>query len=379
MTDVTSDILIIGAGIAGASAAAELSRTHRVLLLERESMPAYHSTGRSAALFSEIYGGAPVRALSRASRDFLFNPPPGFTEHPLVRQRGSLYIASDAQLAALESFVRNPDVQQAVHRIAAGEALRLCPILRREYVRAAVIEPDASDVDVHALHEGYLRLFRNRGGTLVTDADVQTLDRRGGHWHVITNAGAFAAPIVIDAAGAWADDVARKAGARAQAIQPMRRTALLIELPANQNPDAWPMTIDIEETFYFKPDAGLLLISPADETPVDPCDVQPEELDIAIAVDRVEKATTLKVNRIRKKWAGLRSFSPDRAPVIGFDPDCAGFFWLAAQGGYGIQTAPAASALTAALIRNEVLPQQFDGFQPASVSPARSHAVRQNA
>lgn len=379
MTDVASDILIIGAGIAGASAAAELSRTHRVILLERESMPAYHSTGRSAALFSEIYGSAPVRALSRASREFLFNPPPGFTEHPLVKRRGSLYVASDAQLAELEAFVGNPDVQQAVHRITAKEALRLCPILRPEYVRAAVIEPDASDVDVHALHEGYLRLFRSRGGTLVTDANVQTLEHRNGRWHAATGAGAFSAPVVIDAAGAWADDVARKAGAKMQAIQPMRRTALLIELPAGQNPDPWPMTIDIEETFYFKPDAGLLLISPADETLVDPCDVQPEELDIAIAVDRVEKATTLKINRIRKKWAGLRSFGPDRAPVIGFDPDCAGFFWLAGQGGYGIQTAPAAAALTAALIRNEALPAQFDGFQPASVSPARSHAVHQNA
>jgi D-arginine dehydrogenase len=379
MSDLSSDIVIIGAGIAGASAAAELSRTHKMILLERESMPGYHSTGRSAALFSEIYGGAPVRALSRASREFLFNPPDGFTAHPLVKPRGSLYVASTAQRASLDTFLANPDVQQSVHRIRREEALAACPILRPEYVDAAILEPDASDVDVHALHDGYLRLFKKRGGTLITSAEVRTLDRRNGAWIVATAAGTFRAPTIVNAAGAWADDVATKAGAAPQGIQPRRRTALLVELPAGQNPDAWPMTIDIDETFYFKPDAGLLLVSPADETAIDPCDVQPEEMDIAIAIDRVERATTLKINRIRKKWAGLRSFGPDRSPVIGFDPSLAGFFWLAGQGGYGIQTAPAAALLAATLVRGEALPQSFDGFNPASVSPARFHATRKNA
>jgi len=379
MSGAASDILVIGAGIAGASVAAELSATHRVTLLEREAMPGYHSTGRSAALFSEIYGGPPVRALSRASRDFFFSPPPGFTEYPLVKPRRALYIANPHQLPALDSFAANPDVKPAVHRIDAAAALKACPILRPEAVAAAVIEPDASDVDVHALHDGYLRLFRKRSGTLITDANVHTLERRGRQWRATTGAGVFEAPVVVNAAGAWADDIAAKAGAERQRIQPRRRTALLVELPAGCDADAWPMTIDVEETFYFKPDAGLLLISPADETAVDACDVQPEEIDIATAIDRVERVTTLKVQRIRKKWAGLRSFGPDRAPVIGFDPDADGFFWLAGQGGYGIQTAPAAAKLAAALIRGEELPPQVDGFDPVSVSPARFHATWENA
>lgn len=370
MSDRSSDILMIGAGIAGASAAAELSSTHRVTLIERENAPGYHSTGRSAALFSEIYGGAAVRALSRASRDFLFAPPAGFTDVVLVKKRGALYAASAAQIGALEVFLQNPDVAKGVRRISSEEALRLCPILRRDFVRAAVIEPDASDVDVNALHQGYLRLFKARGGTLATNAEVQSLERRGKRWHAATRNGAFDAAIVVNAAGAWADNIASGAGAEPQAITPLRRTALVIEMP-DLDFMSWPMTIDIEETFYFKPDAGLMLISPADETPVAPCDAQPEELDIAIAIDRFEKATTLKVEGVRRKWAGLRSFSPDRAPVIGFDPDCAGFFWLAGQGGYGIQTAPAAAALAAALIRGEALPHSLAGFDLMSVSPRR--------
>ncbi|HEX2589852.1 MAG TPA: FAD-dependent oxidoreductase, partial [Rhizomicrobium sp.] len=261
MSDTSSDILIIGAGIAGASAAAELARTHRVILLERESMPGYHSTGRSAALFSEIYGDAPVRALSRASRDFLFNPPAGFAEHPLVKLRGSLYVASKTQLASLATFAAQPDVGNAIREISAAEALALCPALRPDYVAAAIIEPDASDVDVNSLHQGFLRLFKYRGGVLVTDADVRNLERKGARWHVTTAAGDFDAAAVINAAGAWADMVAQLAGAKPKGIQPRRRTALLAELPGI-NPDPWPMTIDIDESFYFKPDAGLLLISP---------------------------------------------------------------------------------------------------------------------
>jgi D-arginine dehydrogenase len=370
MSQHSSDIIIVGAGIAGASAAAELARTHQVVLLERENMPGYHSTGRSAALFSEIYGEAPVRALSRASREFLFNPPAGFTEYPLVKRRGSLYIANADQLASLAGFAAEPDVGSAIHAITPQQALAACPVLRPEYVRAAVLEPDASDVDVHALHQGFLRLFKQRGGVLVTDANLQRLSHGNAQWHAVTSAGEFRADVVVNAAGAWADNVAILAGVRPQKIQPCRRTAVLAELPG-LNPDPWPMTIDIDETFYFKPDAGLLLISPADETPVEPCDVQPEELDIALAIDRVEQATTLKITRLRRKWAGLRSFAPDRLPVIGFDAGCSSFFWLAGQGGYGIQTAPGAAQLAATLVRGGPLPAELDGFDPGWVSPHR--------
>ncbi|HEY2068409.1 MAG TPA: FAD-binding oxidoreductase [Rhizomicrobium sp.] len=369
----TFDIVVIGAGIAGASVAAELAHTHRVAILERENAPGYHSTGRSAALFSEIYGNGVVRALSRASRDFFYAPPDGFAEQPLVKPRGSLYIARAEQMRHLEEFAANTDLAGSIRRIAPEEARRICPILRPEYVAAALIEDDAADVDVDALHQGYLRQFRKLGGTLLLDQDVRTLSHRGGEWQVETREGTFRAAIVINAAGAWADAMAEKAGATALHIQPRRRTAVLVELPAGMVPDAWPMVIDIGEAFYLKPDAGLLLISPADETPTPPCDVQPEEFDVAVAIDRVEQATNLTINRIRKRWAGLRSFAPDRSPVIGFDSAQPGFFWLAGQGGYGIQTAPAASKLAAALVRGEPLGAELSGIV-TSLSPERFRA-----
>jgi len=372
MSDHKADILIIGAGIAGASAAAELARTHRVMMLERESAPGYHSTGRSAALFSEIYGNEVVRELSRASRPFFFDPPKNFPSRTLVRKRGSLHIASAAQRPALDAFADNPDVKDAVKRVSQEKALALCPILRPEAVAEGVLEAAASDVDVHALHDGYLRLFRHEGGTLATDAGVTALSWRNKSWTATTTAGTFSAPIVINAAGAWADQVAKLAGAAPQRIEPRRRTALLVEVPEAKAIDSWPMVIDIDESFYMKPDAGLLLVSPADETPIEPCDVQPEELDVAVAIDRLERATTLQVTRVRKKWAGLRSFSPQRTPVIGFDPGAQGFFWLAGQGGYGMQTAPAIAALVAGVIRGDALLASLTGFDARRVAPVRS-------
>lgn len=381
MSTSNFDILVIGAGIAGTSVAAELSRTHRVAVLEREEFPGYHSTGRSAALFSEIYGNSVVRALSRASRNFFYAPPVGFATHALVKPRGSLYIAREQQLPQLDKFAQNTDLAGSIRRVSREEALRLCPILRPDYVSAALIEDDAADVDVNELHQGYLRQFRAAGGTLVVDADVKTLSRHNGQWIVETGTGTFTAPVIVNAAGAWADVIASKAGAAPLKIHPCRRTALLAELPQGIIADAWPMVIDIDETFYMKPDAGLLLISPADETPVTACDVQPEEFDIAVAIDRVEQATSLKVTRIRRRWAGLRSFAPDRSPVIGFDPATPGFFWLAGQGGYGIQTAPAAARLAASLLRGET-PADLKDISLEQLSPrrfepraaARSHA-----
>ena len=370
MNTSSFDILIIGAGIAGASVAAELARTHRVAILEREDHPGYHSTGRSAALFSEIYGNGVVRALSRASRDFFYNPPAGFAQHPLVKPRGSLYIARQEQILQLEEFTRNADLAGSIRRLSREEALRACPVLRPEYVAAAVFEDDAADVDVNELHQGYLRQFKAAGGTLLVNADVQSLFNRDGKWIAQTGAGEFSAPIVVNAAGAWADTVAGKAGATPLKIKPRRRTALLAELPGGISADAWPMVIDIDESFYLKPDAGLLLISPADETLVPPCDVQPEEFDVAVAVDRVEQATTLAITRIRRRWAGLRSFAPDRSPVIGFDGALPGFFWLAGQGGYGIQTAPAAARLAASLLRGDAK-SEFDAALIAQLSPNR--------
>jgi len=371
MTAQSFDIAVIGAGIAGASVAAELARTHRVVVLEREDFPGYHSTGRSAALFSEIYGNAAVRALSRASRDFFYAPPQGFTGHPLVRKRGALHIASAQQLQSLENFAANADLASSIRRVTREEALGACSILRPDYVAAGVIEDDAADVDVHALHQAYLSQFRARGGTLIVNAQARSFLHRTGEWHIETAAGLVRAPLVVNAAGAWADAVAKSAGAAPLFIQPCRRTAVLVELPPDMRGDAWPMVIDIDETFYMKPDAGLLLISPADESAVDPCDVQAEEIDVATAIDRIEHATSLQIRRVRKRWAGLRSFAPDRSPVIGFDAVLPGFFWLAGQGGYGIQTAPAVARLAASLLRDGAAPAEFADIYLSQLSPQR--------
>lgn len=372
MSRSTLEIILVGAGIAGASAAAELARTHRVALLEGEDAPGYHSSGRSAALFSETYGGAPVRALSRASREFLFAPPQGFSATPLVRRRGALHVATASQAPALEQFLLQRDVLDRIRRVGPDEALELCPALRPEAAGAGgAYEQEAADIDVHALHQGYLRQFRERGGVLITHAPVTGVERLGANWLVRSGAGEFQASILVDAAGAWADPVAALAGVRPLGIRPCRRTIALAQVSPAASLRHWPMIIGIDESYYFKTDTDLLLISPADETPVDPCDVQPEDIDVAIAVDRVERATRLTIDKVRRAWAGLRSFAPDRSPVIGFDTDAPQFFWLAGQGGYGIQTSPAAAALAAALIRGEELPPALAGFDPGWVVPAR--------
>jgi D-arginine dehydrogenase len=373
MSIETADVVVIGAGIAGASAAANLARTLKVVVLERESFPGMHSTGRSAALFSEIYGSAPVRALSRASRDFLYAPPAGFAEAEIVRPRGALHIASAEQLPALDAFAALPDIAPAVRRLDAEECRAECPILRQDYVAAGVLESASADIDVDALHQGWLKELRGLGGRVVTDAEVTGLRREGGEWIVETPQLTVKAPVVVNAAGAWADRVADLAGARRIGLEPRRRTGVIVEAPEGSDSQAWPMVIDIDEAFYFRPDAGALMLSPADETPSEPCDAQPEELDIAIAVDRVMTATTLDVRRIRRSWAGLRSFVADRTPVAGFAADAPGFFWLAGQGGYGIQTAPAMGELAAALVRGEGLPAALaeHGVRAEELSPDR--------
>jgi D-arginine dehydrogenase len=375
MSIESADVIVIGAGIAGASAAAMLADTHKVVVLERESFPGMHSTGRSAALFSEIYGSAPVRALSRASRDFLSAPPAGFADAPLVRPRGALHIATAAQLGALEAFANLPDVAPAVRRLTGEEARALCPILREDVV-AGVLETASADIDVDALHQGWLRQLRAKGGQVVVNAGVTGLEREGDRWRVETTAGTFAASVVVNAAGAWADRVADLAGARRIGLSPCRRTAMIVDAPEGLESHLWPMVIDVDEQFYFRPDAGALLLSPGDETPCEPCDAQPEELDIAIAVDRVMNATTLEVRRIRRSWAGLRSFVADRTPVVGFAPDATGFFWLAGQGGYGIQTAPAVGRLATALVRGEGVPDDLarHGVAASDVAPERLNA-----
>ncbi len=372
MTDC--DFLIIGAGIAGTSAAYELAPHGKVIVLEAEAAPAYHSTGRSAAQFLETYGNAVVRGLTRASRPFYESPPPGFGEHDLLSARPALYIARADQLeklAQLEAEVRR--LTPEIARLSAEEARALVPVLRDGYVAAGLMEPAAMDIDVHALHQGYLKGLRQRGGMMVVNAEVQALSRAARAWQVETKAGRYSAPVVVNAAGAWSEQLGALAGAAAIGLQPKRRTVITFDGPDALDCRSWPVVADIGEQFYFKPDAGRILASPADETPVPPCDVQPEELDVAITVDRLETATTLQVRRIAHKWAGLRSFVADKSLVIGFDEGLEGFFWLAGQGGYGIQTAPAAAQVAAALITDGKLPDDVAAFgvKTEDLAPAR--------
>ena len=368
-----SDFIVIGAGIAGASVAAMLAEEATVVLLEREDYPGFHSTGRSAALFSEIYGNEAVRALSRASRAFFIDPPAGFSTTALVKQRGSLFLASETQLDKLEAFAALPDIAPMTRRLSVAEMIELCPVLRPDFIAGGLLEPASTDIEVHELHQGYLRLFKQRGGRLITEAGVDSLEMIDGGWTVRAGSQTLQAPVVINAAGAWADAVAALAGITPIGLQPYRRTAVLVDPPEGAAIEHWPMMIDIEEEFYVKPDAGLLLVSPADETPMDPCDVQPEELDIATAIYRAEEAMALDVRRTKRSWAGLRSFVADRTPVVGFDPDAEGFFWLAGQGGYGIQTAPALARAAAALALRRDLPADLlaEGVRQADIAPDR--------
>lgn len=358
-----ADFLVIGGGIAGASIGFFLAPHGRTVLLERESQPGYHSTGRSAALFLESYGTPQVRALTRASRAFFDTPPGGFGEHPLLGPRGCMLVAAPGQEAELEAhwdLLRSmtPDAR----RLSAEEALARVPVLRRDRLIGAVLEPDASDMDVHAIHQGYLRGLRRAGGQVVCDAEALAITRAGGEWEVATRGGTFRAPVVINAAGAWADGVAELAGVPTIGLQPKRRSAFTFAPPAGVDTRGWPCLISADESWYVKQDAGMLLGSPANADPVPPQDVQPEELDIATAIDRIQEMTTLEIRRPARTWAGLRSFVADGDLVGGFDPAAPGFFWVAAQGGYGIQTSPAMGEACAALARGLPLPERIAGF-----------------
>jgi D-arginine dehydrogenase len=378
------ELLIVGGGIAGAAAGYFLAghypaERRRVVLIEREAAPGYHSTGRSAALFTENYGSRPIRALTRGSRPFFEAPPPGFGEHPLLTPRGVLMVSPRGErdrfaAAFAEGRLSAPGLQE----IGAAEARRRVPVLDADWLGDAMFEPAAMDIDVHALHQGFLRGITAHGGRIVADAEARAIRRVGGEWRVETPAGSFAAPVLVNAAGAWADEVARLAGVAPVGLVPKRRTAFTIDPPEGAGaaggwPADWPMVIDVAESFYFKPEAGRLLVSPADETPVPPCDVQPEEIDIAEAAARLEAATTIRVRRIARKWAGLRSFVADKNPVAGFAPGAEGFFWLAGQGGYGIQTAPSLGRLAAALVAGEGVPADLAalGVEAGALAPER--------
>ena len=369
------DVALIGAGIAGASLAYRLAGERSVLLLERESQPGYHATGRSAAMFMESYGPPAVRALTRASRAFYEQPPDGFGEAPLLTPRGVLYLATHGQEALLEEMKRTLAASGSVlERLDAGEALARVGCLRPEVVHGALYEHGAQDIDVNALHQGFLRGMRGRGGELRTGAHVIAAQRSNERWTLrLADGEAVHAQAVVDAAGAWADEVAALFGAAPIGLVPHRRSAFTFKAPVGSDVSGWPAVVGVDESYYFKPDAGQLLGSPANADPTVPHDVVPEELDIALGIHQIEAVTTLTIRRPASTWAGLRSFVRDGEMVIGWDEHCPGFFWLAGQGGYGIQSAAGASELAASLLRGAALPSELvrHGVELRALYPQR--------
>jgi D-arginine dehydrogenase len=339
------DIAIIGAGMAGASLAAEIGGRASVLLLEAEDQPGYHSTGRSAAFWSESYGGPAVQPLTTASGPFLRDG--GF-----LSPRGSLHIAEPEGQGALDALARDLGGAVELRPLVGREVADMVPGLRPQWT-SALLEPTCADIDVAALHAFYLAAARRSGTEVLTNAALVAAERGGAGWRLTTRAGEIVARVLVNAAGAWADPVANLAGTQPLGIRAYRRTMvqLRIDPPA---PADLPLVIDALGRFYFKPEAGgRLWLSPHDETECEPSDCAPEEYDIALAIDRLEKAVTWKVDCVERSWAGLRSFAPDRVPVYGYAEDAKDFFWFTGQGGFGIQTAPAAARLGAALLLGE--------------------------
>ncbi len=366
-------VAIIGAGMGGASLAYFLAG-HDVTMLEAEDVPGYHTTGRSAAFWAPSYGGQAVLGLTAASRNFFMDPPEGFVR-PLLSSRGELQLAPPGDdLAGAGSLAEATAAGGVSMRLDAAALAARFPMLRPEWARAGLLDADCWDIDVAALHAGFLGGARRAGARLVTGARVEALDRAGGAWRIATTAGAFEADVVVNAAGAWADGLAALAGAAPLGLTPLRRTMVVLDTDPVPDPGL-PVTFDAAGSFYFKPDAGRMWVSPHDEIPDVPRDAAAEELDIAVAVDRFEAATRYRVRRVERHWAGLRTFAPDRAPVIGFDAAVPGFFWSAGQGGVGIQTAPAWGKLAADLLLGRTPEVAPEGFDPArftrSASPAR--------
>jgi len=370
MTDV--DVIVIGAGMAGASVAYFLAPHARVLVLEREAWAGMHSTGRSAALFSETYGSPQVRALTRATRPFLATPPQGFAAQPILGPRGATIIGGAAHTddvralyEAIVPFSRDIELHDAVRLQAA------VPVLRPEFAQIGLHEPGAADIDVNELHQGFLRGLRARGGELRLNVAIRAISPTGGGWEVDDGEQGCRAPLLLNAAGAWVDQIATLAGVAPLGIKPKRRSAFVFDPPEGIATARWPFLTDFAETFYFKPDAGLLLGSCANADPVEPHDVQPEEYDIALGIHRIEEATTMTIRRPRRTWAGLRSFVADGDLVGGFAQDAPGFFWVAAQGGYGIQTSAAMGEVCAHLALGLPLPAQLvdAGLSAALLAP----------
>jgi D-arginine dehydrogenase len=360
----TYDVAVIGAGMAGASLAAELAPHARVLVAEAESTPGYHATGRSAAFWEECYGGPAVVPLTLASGPYL-------RRLGLLSPRGALYVArarDEAEVDAFMALFAASGVE--IEKIGRAALERRLPGVRAEWT-LAIAEPACADIDVAGLHQHYLAEARAHGAELATSARLETAEREGEGWRLsLGKAGEVRARVLVDAAGAWADEVAALAGAQTLGVAPYRRTVSQLRVDPAPPADL-PLVLDISGRFYFKPEHGKLWLSPHDESPSAPCDAAPEELDVAIAIDRFEQVVDWRVTAVERKWAGLRSFAPDRLPVYGFDPACEGFFWFAGQGGFGIQTAPAAARLAAQALLGLPHDRMTERLDPALYAPGR--------
>ena len=371
-----ADVLVVGAGIAGLSAAWRLAAHGRVIVLDRESSLAYHSSGRSATYYHFGIGNRAVRLLTRCSGAFFAAPPPGFADSVLASPAPAMMVVRDGQDALFEqNLAEMASITGTAHEIALDAARAIVPVLKlageaEGGITRALLDPAAARLDGHALLMGYARGLRQRGGSVVTSAEATAIERRNSEWVVRTPQGDFGAPVLIDAAGAWADEVALRAGVAPLGLAPLRRTIIAFDPPGGIDAHAWPLVRSLANEFYFLPEGRRLLASPADETPSPPCDAQADEYDVALAAWRIEEVTTMSVRRVTHKWAGLRTFTPDRTPVAGFDPDVEGFFWLAGQGGYGLQTAPSMAQACECLIAGVSWPESL-GVPPEALAPRR--------
>lgn len=344
------DIIIIGSGIAGAGLAAYLPSNQRVLMLEMESQPGYHSTGRSAALFIRSYGNATIRALNELSLPFFNDPQVHGIDESLLTQRGFLSLCLHGQDDAFDAFLQE---NATLAEITVEQALEYVPLLRPETFSRAVYEYEAHDIDVARMHQGWLKQAKKNACVLACKSEVLSLEKTDGGWFIDTGSKTYSTKIVVNASGAWADKVAGLASLAPVGLTPKRRSIAVTPLPDNCHSDDWPLFCDAGESWYAKPESGKLLISPADADPVPACDIYVDDMVLAEGLHRFESAVNLDIKHIEHQWAGLRTFAPDNTPVVGFDPRSEGFFWLAGQGGYGIQTAPALSQLSAALLQGK--------------------------
>jgi D-arginine dehydrogenase len=370
------DFLVVGAGIAGASAAAYLAETHRTLIVEMEDRPGYHTTGRSAASYEPNYGPPPMLAFTRASEKFFRSPPNGFADSPLLLDRPSLFIEAEGQEEHTADLLAKAS---ALDEISRSDAMELFPVFRPEYVQRAFLDRFTADMDVDLIHRGFLKMFKAKGGETLLSAPITAITRRNGLWHIKAGGHDIAARVIINAAGAWGDGLAALASVPPVGLVPKRRSIGVIPFEYAQAWQHWPMVVDVSETWYAKPQSGKMIVSSADATPVEPHDAYADDMAIAEGVERLMTATTIEVTRIEHSWGGLRTFAPDGNPVIGFDPQTEDFFWLVGQGGYGIQSAPSLGESAAALARGLSLPPNVmgHGLNLKDISPERfrSHVL----